>query len=310
LIGTSIVAPPTGFVSMIIFGLHPGFLPFTLGPAAKAIKAAGGAFLLRGALKERKDRSLRTINVGFNEKLQDFEGVSNEELELRNTKISMPEAEPQKIVEIKKPIIVKEKREEEPIKEKIKKGKEELLKKLILENEFVNRQKPVKTLEEKIPEPVKKEQEQLIIESVKEEPLTNEELELRNTKISMPEVEPKQEPIKEKDVSQEIKLEDKKLKEEPKDITIEDFGSIKSLEKEKVPEPAKEKVKIDKKEELFMKLGGENSTGEEVVKENYKDIKVKSQNKEKKDKNIYERKDFVDSKEIEQELLTGKPIED
>ena len=49
IVGIAIAAPPTGFVSMITFGMHAGFLPAAYATKATALAGmAGGAFIMRG----------------------------------------------------------------------------------------------------------------------------------------------------------------------------------------------------------------------------------------------------------------------
>ncbi|MFZ2390392.1 MAG: hypothetical protein WAW15_01050 [Minisyncoccales bacterium] len=49
IVGVAIAAPPTGFVSMITFGMHAGFLPAAYATKATALAGiAGGAFIMRG----------------------------------------------------------------------------------------------------------------------------------------------------------------------------------------------------------------------------------------------------------------------
>jgi hypothetical protein len=49
IVGVAIAAPPTGFISMITFGMHAGFLPAAYATKATALAGmAGGAFIMRG----------------------------------------------------------------------------------------------------------------------------------------------------------------------------------------------------------------------------------------------------------------------
>jgi hypothetical protein len=49
MVGVAIMAPPTGFISMITFGLNAGFLPAALATKATALTgASGGGLLIRG----------------------------------------------------------------------------------------------------------------------------------------------------------------------------------------------------------------------------------------------------------------------
>jgi hypothetical protein len=49
IVGIAIAAPPTGFISMITFGMHAGFLPAAYATKATALAGiAGGAFIMRG----------------------------------------------------------------------------------------------------------------------------------------------------------------------------------------------------------------------------------------------------------------------
>jgi hypothetical protein len=378
LIGTSIIAPPSGFISMIIFGLHPGFLPFTLGSAAKAIKAAGGVFLLKGALKERKEIGLKTVKVSFDTKEELIEDASEEEIELRNTKIEMPEnkVEPviekpieeivQKeepiILEIKEPVIEKSKPEKKtprpPVEvfakkyKPVKIGREELLEKVGVEKDFIpKKEEPVvvetqksvlevpkteekpliqeqPSKEEPVVEASKIEKEPIVIEKPepkkdkleikfsfktgneeKQEDISQEELELMNTKIEMPETEVKPEEVV-KQIFPDNSVKDKF--EEAKEIIVEDFGApvkekteeVERVNVEKINTKPKEKTEEEKREDLFIKLGGEKP----IRKEESNIIVDKNKEKEGKSfENTFERPEFIDSKEMEEELLTGKP---
>lgn len=49
IVGIAIAAPPTGFISMVTFGMHAGFLPAAYATKATALAGmAGGAFIMRG----------------------------------------------------------------------------------------------------------------------------------------------------------------------------------------------------------------------------------------------------------------------
>jgi hypothetical protein len=66
IVGVAIVAPPTGFISMITFGLHAGFLPAALATKATALAGIGGGGLLARGLSgfdEVKKQGKKEINL-------------------------------------------------------------------------------------------------------------------------------------------------------------------------------------------------------------------------------------------------------
>jgi hypothetical protein len=69
IVGVAIAAPPTGFISMVTFGMHAGFLPAAYATKATALAGlAGGGFIMRGL-------------SGF---ADDLKGRGREEIDLTN----------------------------------------------------------------------------------------------------------------------------------------------------------------------------------------------------------------------------------
>ena len=69
IVGVAIAAPPTGFISMVTFGMHAGFLPAAYATKATALAGlAGGGFIMRGLsgfaddLKGRGEREIDLTN--------------------------------------------------------------------------------------------------------------------------------------------------------------------------------------------------------------------------------------------------------
>jgi hypothetical protein len=181
LTGTALVTPPSGFVSMLVLGLNPDYLPFDVGSIANGATLKGKSFLLRDVLKERRERQkegLRTVKVSFT----GSDDLTEEEEELRDIRIEKTKEEKQKKTE-----------------EKF--SQEQLLEEVILKEEEVIPQKAV--AEE--PEALVKEREAPLPEIIEEAPAAEEEV--------LP-VAPEEAPAVKEEVAPEIIEEAPPVKEE------------------------------------------------------------------------------------------------
>ncbi|MDD5696887.1 MAG: hypothetical protein PHO90_02865 [Candidatus Pacebacteria bacterium] len=164
LTGTALVTPPSGFVSMLVLGLNPDYLPFDIGSMANGT-LKGKSFLLRDVLKERRERQkegLRTVKVSFT----GSEDLTEEEEELRDIRLEKTKEEKKKKAE--------EKFSQEQLLEEVISKEEEIAPQEIIA------EKPEMLAKEEIPLP----------EVVEEVPVAEEEVPPEEAPVAKEEVLP------------------------------------------------------------------------------------------------------------------------
>jgi len=266
LIGIPINVPQYGITSIITSGLRSEFLPFEFNPKDKNSLF----FLLKTALEERESVAFKAPSKNF--KTIDY--TTEEEFELRNTRIEMPEPvveEIPKIIELpKEPEIKKPVEQPKPVVQEAPKAvpqpivKPKIEEQPKVEPKITEQPKPV---EQPKPQPIS-EQPKIIEQPkpvVQEAPKVTPQPEIKKP-IEQPKVEskiieqPKPQPV----VKPKI--------EEPKEVLVEEFGvSFKEREyKEKPKEKPEEKLEekplvvepeVKPKEEPPKELGAESLQG-------------------------------------------------
>jgi hypothetical protein len=276
LTGTALVTPPSGFVSMLVLGLNPDYLPFDIGSMANGATLKGKSFLLRDVLKERRERQregLRTVKVSFT----GSEDLTEEEEELRDIRIEKTKEE-------------KKKKTEEEF------NQEQLLEEVISKEEEIA---PQKVIVEKSETLAKEEEQEAPLPEVAEE-------------IQMPVV--KEEPVVEAPpVKEEVPAAEEEVMPLPPEIVeeasvVREEVSLPEAKEEAVVEapPAKEEAPLPEVAEEIQAPPVKEEVPLIVQKP-----KIVKKAKASRKRKLHEKDlSLAQLQEMEEELLTGKPPEE